>query len=332
MKKLLLGAVACFAWVPLALADAEFIWGVTGAQGAASSLYAINPDTGELLGRVGSTDTVNLTGIEVKNGVLYAVQGQLSPAGASNKHLYRIDKKTGKAAEIATLASKYAISDLALRPTDGVMYGFGVSTLTKKLLTIDLTTGAITEIGAKNDIPNVSLTFGLDGTLYLVRTNGLFTMNPATGAVITGPFALSGANTQIDNFMATRSNGTIYCGLRTNGGTELYTLNPATQVLTRVGTVAGVALSGIAFDRTPRPVLKLKGKKTITTTKTTVKLKGTATSLVPLRISTKGASTVAKSGKWTLKVKARKPRNVFRLTCDDGLGQRASAKAIVLRK
>ena len=62
MKKLLLGAVACFAWVPLALADAEFIWGVTGAQGAASSLYAINPDTGELLGRVGSTDTVNLTG------------------------------------------------------------------------------------------------------------------------------------------------------------------------------------------------------------------------------------------------------------------------------
>lgn len=315
-----------------ALANREFLWGVTGAKGAPSNLYAINPANGKLLGKIGSTGAVNLTGIEVKDGKLYAVQGQLSPSGASNKRLYVLNKSTAKASVIATLDPKYSISDLALRKSDGVMFGFGVNSAVKKLLTIDITTGAITEIGAMNNIGEVSVTFLNDGTLCLVRTNGFFTMNPATGASLTGPFALSGATLTIDNFMDTSAAGTIYCGERSGNDTLLYTLDPNTRVTTLVGTVKGAALSGLAFDLAVPPVFKASGAKNLRTTKSSVKLKGTAKSLVPLTISTKGASAKAKNGKWQLKAKLKPGKNTIKLTCDDGLGQKKKAKVVVIRE
>lgn len=332
MKVFCISIGICLAAGSGALANREFLWGVNGAKGAPSSLYAINPGNGELLGRIGSTDAVNLTGIEVKNGQLYAVQGQLSPTGASNKGLYLLNKSTAKASAIATLDPKYSISDLALRKSDGVMFGFGVNSTVKKLLTIDTTTGAITEIGAANNITNVSLTFLNDGTLCLVRTNGFFTMNPATGASLTGPFALSGATLQIDNFMATSAAGTIYCGLRSGNDTLIYTLNPTTRVTTLVGTVKGVALSGLAFDVATPPVFKVSGARKIQTTKSSVKIKGTAKSLVPLTVSTKGASAKAKSGKWQLKAKLKPGKNTLKFTCEDGLGQKRMAKVVVIRE
>ena len=41
---------------------AEFMWGVTGAGGAPSTLYAINPANGQILGVIGDTGAVCLSG------------------------------------------------------------------------------------------------------------------------------------------------------------------------------------------------------------------------------------------------------------------------------
>jgi hypothetical protein len=236
-------------------ADAvEFIWGVTGAAGAPSSLYAINPANGQVLGLVGSTGTVCLSGLAIQpgTGVLLAAQGQLSPTGASAKRFYRIDKATATATAIGALDPKYAISDLAMR-ADGTLFAFGIGQTVKKLLTINTATGAPTEIGNTNNITDVSLTFGGNGVLYLARTNGLFTVNPATGVMSAMVIALSGATTQIDNMMATSAGGVIYAGLRAGGGTQLYTLNGTTGATSSVGTASGVALCGIASTMPGRP-------------------------------------------------------------------------------
>lgn len=323
--------IVVLAGLTAARADREFIWGVSGVAGAPSNLYAINPLTGESLGKIGSTGAGNLSGLELKNGTLFAVQGQLTPTALSPKHLFQINKATGAATVIATLDQKYAISDLAKRPSDGVLFGFAIADAVKKLITIDSSTGAIVEIGAANMIQNVSLTFGPDGTLYRVRTNGLFTIDPATGGVLTGPFALNGATTSISNFMATSANGTIYCGLRSGTSTLIYTLNPTTKTTTLVGIAKGAALSGMTFDSTSPPKFSASGKKKFSTTKSSVKLKGKAQSLVPLTISTKRASTVAKNGRWSMRVKLKEGKNTFKLLCDDGLGQKKRAKVVVIR-
>lgn len=333
MRTLALLASLSLVTIHPALANKEFIWGVSGAAGAPSSLYAINPVNGKLLGRIGATGAVTLSGLEVKNGRLYAAQGQLSPTGADNKRFYLLNKTTAAASPIGVLDPKYAISDIALRKSDGAMFAFGISGAVKKLMTVDTTTGAVTEIGAANNITNVSLTFLNDGTLCLVRTNGFFTLNPANGANLTGPFALSGATTTIDNFMATNSAGTIYCGQRSGANTALYTLDPTTRVTTLVGTVVGAALSGMTFDSAAPPVFRVTGNRTIRTTRTSAILKGTAKSLVPLTVSAKKTKTQAKSGKWTLRIRKLKTgRNRVSLVCDDGLGQKRTTSVVVIRE
>jgi len=315
-------------------ADVEFLWGVTGAAGAPSSLYAINPGTGAVLGMVGATGKVCLSGLGIQPGskILFAAQGQLSPTGASPKAFFRIDKSTGAAIAVgAPIANTMPISDLAVR-ADGTFFGFGIGGTVKKLVTVNPSTAAVTTIGAMNNITNVSLTFGGNGTLYLVRTNGLFTVNPATGAMSALVAALSGATTQFSNLMATNGAGLVFGGLRTGGGTSLYRLNTTTGVTSLAATVPGVALSGMAFDTAAPPVLNVKGGKK-KTTKTSFKLTGNATSLLPLTVSFKSKKAKVKAGKWTLKVPLKKVgKNKITLLCADGMGQSVTRKVTVVRE
>lgn len=316
-----------------ARADVEFLWGVTGAAGAASSLYAINPANGQVLGMIGATGKVCLSGLAIQPGTktLFASQGQLSPTGASPKAFFQIDKATGVATQVgAALANTMPISDLAIR-SDGTLFGFGIGGTVKKLLTINTSTAAVTTIGNTNNITNVSLTFGNDGTLYLVRTNGLFTVNPATGVMSALVAALSGATTQFDNFMATNAAGAVFGGLRTGGGTTIYRLNTTTGVTTLAATVAGVALDGMAFDTAAPPTFAVNGKKKIKTTKSSLTIKGTATSVLPLTVSAKGKSSIVAAGSWSLKVKLKKGKNKLTLVCADGMGQSVVTTVTVTR-
>jgi hypothetical protein len=323
-------AVFCAAAFPVQAAR-EIIWGVTGVGGAASSLYAINPTNGQILRGPVATGVVNLTGLEVKGGVLLAVQGQLSPTALSPKTLFRIDRKSGKPTAIGTMASKYAISDVALRE-DGTLFAFGVAVAVKKLLTVDTATAAVTEIGAANNITNVSLTFGADGTLYLIRTNGMYTIDPATGAALTGPVALSGATTSFDNFMDTNSAGVIYGGLRTGASTNLYILNPATAATTLIGTVPGAGLSGIAFDFADAPKVTLTGKSKFSTVKAKVTLKGKVDSVLDVVVKVNGKRAKVNNRKWSHTVRLKDGKNVFRIEGTDGLGQKSKTIKVVVKR
>lgn len=317
-----------------ARADVEFLWGVTGAAGAASSLYAINPGNGQVLGMVGATGKVCLSGLAIQPGskTLFASQGQLSPTGASPKAFFRIDKSTGAASAVgAPLANTMPISDLAVR-ADGTIFGFGIGGTVKKLVTINPATAAVTTIGNTNNLTNVSLTFGGNGTLYLVRTNGLFTVNPATGVMSALVAALSGATTQFSNFMATNGAGAVFGGLRAGGGTNLYRLNTTTGVTTLAATIPGVALSGMTFDTAAPPTISVTGKKKIRTTKAKITLKGRAVSVLPLTVTAKGSKAAkVKAGAWKLTAKLKSGRNKLKLLCADGMGQSVVTKVVVTR-
>jgi hypothetical protein len=86
------------------------------------------------------------------------------------------------------------------------------------------------------------------------------------------------------------------------------------------------------FDNAGPPTLAVTGKKKLKTSKSTVTLKGTASSLLPLTVSVpKNKAAKVANGTWTLKVKLKSGKNVLRLTCVDGFGQSATAKVTVKR-
>jgi hypothetical protein len=330
MKIRIAVASIIFAVVGAASANVEFIWGVTGVAGAPSTFYAINPANGQVYGQVGSSGTVCLSGLAIQpgSGTLLALQGQLSPTGTSAKRLFRIDRNSGLATPIASMANTHAISDVAMR-SDGTLFGFAINGAIKKLVTINTATAALAEIGAVNNITNVCLTFGTNGTLYLARTNALFTVNTATG-VMTLVSAITGATTSIDNFMATRSNGQIYVGQRSGGSTVLYAINPTTAVTTVVGTASGVALSGMAFDSAAAPTLA-RGKVKKKVTKASVTIKGAVTG-IGAKVKIKNKFATIANGNWSIKAKLKTGKNRLTIIATDVFGQAVQTKVTVTRE
>ena len=131
------------------------------------------------------------------DGTLYSVQNYSSGAA-----LNILDKDTGALTVIDSLAAQIIGGNypttIAFSP-DGVLFGMD----NRHLISIDKTTGDVTEIGSNlADIygNNLSMTFGDDGTLY-VATRGindyLLTLDPLTGAVLTS-LLLSSTDSSLD--------------------------------------------------------------------------------------------------------------------------------------
>lgn len=312
-----------------ALANKEFIWGVTGAHGSGSALYQIHPTSGKVLGKVGNTGANALAGISIHPAtrMLYAANGAAAPTG-----LFTLDKTTGAATLIGS--SGKVVPSMSF-DGGGVLYAW--DQVGKKLMTLNLSTGAATVLNGDLTPAATGLVFGPDGTLYLKGANNLHTLDKATGLKATGPVTLTPPGGIIlDNLLVFSTTGVLYSGKRTPaasavGTTSLYVVNPVTGTVTFSCTVP-LAITGMTFDVAAPPVFKVSGKKKITTSKSSVKLKGTGKSLVPLNISTKGASAKVKNGKWQIKAKLKPGKNTFKLLCDDGLGQKKTAKVVVIRE
>jgi hypothetical protein len=307
-----------------AWADVEFLWGVTGAR-TASSLYQINPKNGAVLSLVGATGANSLAGLAVQPGTrtLYAANGSASPFG-----LFAINKSTGAASLIG--ASGKVIPAMTFSSA-GVLYAWDQNGA--KLVTLNLSTGAATTIGGNLTPSGTGLAFGPTGTLYLKKAAELYTISPTTGLKLTGPLTLAGG-IAYHNLLVFNSAGTLFTGVRpTNGtNTNLYTVNPVTGATSFVFTIP-LRITGLAFDTAPTPTLTVTGKKKITTTRTTITLKGKATSVLPLKISVKGKTTMAANGAWTLKLKLKRGKNIFTIDGSDALGQSASGgRVTVIRK
>ena len=315
--------VGLFGVVQSGRADVEFLWGITGAR-TASSLYQINSQTGAVLGLVGATGANSLAGLAVQPGTrtLYAANGSDSPFG-----LFTLNKSTGAATLIG--ASGKVIPSMTFS-SSGVLYGWDQNGA--KLVTFNLSTGATTTIGGNLAPSGTGLAFGPTGILYLKKAAELYTISPTTGLKLTGPLTLTGG-IAYHNLLVFNSAGTLFTGVRTaSGATNLYTVNPVTGATSFAFTVP-LKLSGLAFDTAPTPSLAVSGKKKITTTRPTFTLKGTATSLLPLTVSTKGKSTTASNGAWSLKLKLKRGKNIFVISGSDALGQSAAGgRVTVIRK
>jgi hypothetical protein len=244
--------------------------------------------------------------------------------------LLRINKSTAHATIIGTMGQ--AISDAAFR-SNGELYAWGAAS--KKLYTVNSSSGVLTQLGntVLSPIGSVGLTFDMSGALYLVRSNSFVTVNLTNGTIASGPVTITGGN--LSNMLATNSSGVIYGASRNvqSAPTTLYTLNVTTGALAKVATISDLALSGITFDTVPTPSLTVSGKKKIVTKRTSLLLKGAATSTLPFTVSTKGKSTTAANGAWSLKLKLKRGRNVFVISGSDALGQSASGgRVLVVRK
>jgi len=308
-------------------ADVEFLWATDGIATGSSTLYMINPTNGEILRTVGVTGANTISGLAIQpgTGTLYASQGQ-----TGNRSLFKIDKTTGIATAVGTIGQ--AISDTAFR-SDGTLYAWGASS--KKLYTINLASGTPTQLGntTLSTIGGVGLTFGVNGVLYLTRSNSFITVNTSNGTIASGPVTITGGN--VFNMLTTSSTGVIYAAGRNfqSPPTKIYTLNVSTGALTLVSQLSGMALSSIACDTAPTPTLAVTGKKKITTTRPTITLKGTATSTLPLTITVKGKTTSPSGGAWSLKMKLKRGKNIFIVSGSDALGQSASGgRVTVIRK
>ena len=171
---------------------------------------------------------------------------------------YAIDLATG----VATLIGpKPNVNGLAFAP-DGRL--FGVDDVADTLVTIDVTTGAVTPIGtglnlpSGNDVLNTGLTFGADGRLWMSAGtfdgqqsfNEWYQIDTTTGEALgSGQVLLQGKvgdpNERVFALGA-RCDGAIF-GM--DGDNQLYRIDPDAALATPIGSPdAGVTIpSGIDF-------------------------------------------------------------------------------------
>lgn len=135
------------------------------------------------------TDAGYLTGLEAVDGGLYASTFECVAADGcfeGPSRLLRIDPATGASLEIGLIregATDLFIYDLALNPTNGLLYGvssFFGSSCFNCLYTIDLATAEATRVG---EIPLLQglaggLAFAPDGTLYLTTIFPMLGIGP----------------------------------------------------------------------------------------------------------------------------------------------------------
>ncbi|MCB1205733.1 MAG: hypothetical protein KDN18_15830 [Verrucomicrobiae bacterium] len=299
-------------------ADSPFLWGVTGTAGAASKLYAINPNTGKAI-EVGPVGKKNVSGISVHpvSGVLYAMQGQRG----GTTSLLILNKRTGKTTTIGDLGQ--SIADSAFTPA-GTLYAYGA--FSRDLFTVNLTNAMKTTV--KLDVAVIGgcgITFDGTGDLFMTRSNSLANLNPMNGNE-DSVAVISGATTNIDNLLTTRPDGVIFGGKRNNQAapTRLYQINPTTGVTSLVSSVP-LSLSGLSFDMAPKPVFRISGPKTKRTSRTTYRLRGIYKSIAPCTIKAKKAETMETEGSWSLSVSRLKPgTNRIKVVCQDAAGAKVT--------
>ena len=254
--------------------------GSTTANGLTTATFTIRAPATRMLSEIGLTADDGITGLKVRvstttangefsrvnqvpdgfganlifessfffEGELYAIGG--TGSGGVNR-LYRIDIDTGQTTLIdgPNLFDSQIGSATAATEHNGVVYT--VNRTVSRFFSLNVETGVATQIG--NDLPFTGAAFipagmaSLNGNLYLIeQTNGLYTVDPATGAATrvgnANNWGLSGATVSLRSLTA--SEDTLYAG-GFNG--DLYTLDAQTGVATLVRTSNISAINSLAY-------------------------------------------------------------------------------------
>jgi len=229
----------------------------TGTFGVGGTLYTIDATTGAILTTVGSLvdsagNNYGMAGMKYNslNGILYGVTSGVSPTNPS--YLITINPATALVTPIGPNGA--VLTDIAIDPTTGIMYG--VSGFNQKFYTVNLATGAATQIGSTGiGFQNGGgLACTSAGVLYGVNNFSTYTYSKTTGKA-----TFIGLNLLADLIRAADfdSRGTFY-GLEGGGGIDnnhlrfLVTINLTTGLGTLVGAISINDLDGLAFIPAPR--------------------------------------------------------------------------------
>jgi CSLREA domain-containing protein len=151
------------------------LFGADGAGNNASTLFRIDPTTGAAtsigpigFGRVGgfdfhpTTDVLYGAGVRTSDGTLV---------------LITIDTATGAGTEVGPLGITDKVQGVSFR-SDGTLFVFYDR---RRLGTVDLTTGAVTELGSDSSGDGNGIAFSSNDTLFLAQGNDLETLNQTNG-------------------------------------------------------------------------------------------------------------------------------------------------------
>lgn len=152
--------------------------------------------------------------------------------------LYNFDPLAGTSTLRATVPGTQRLFALDVRPSDGKVFA---TDLDSRLLTIDIDTGQLTDIGATGVSQMVGIAFSpIDGTLYGLQHNGLlYRVDPHTAAC-----TFIGLTGGVERGLAFSPAGQLY-GFTDEG--HLYQIDPATAAVTPVGG-RGNACAAMAED------------------------------------------------------------------------------------
>jgi hypothetical protein len=149
------------------------------------------------------------------------------------------------------------LGDLTFGPS-GILYGWSSSRAGSNLYTVDLATGAATQVGSAGlTTAGSGLAFDRSGFLYLTGGDRagtmrlLYTIDPATGLplnveTLTGSPLANGVMPALAEDEAGTLFGVVFQGMQTGGTAYLVTINPATGVIITLGPTAP-GLDAITF-------------------------------------------------------------------------------------
>ncbi len=230
------------------------LYGVSFGTSQNAMLYDVDSLTG-------AASNPRPTGLGHVAGIAWSPTGSLyaltnSTAAQYPNSLMRVDPSTGASQLIGSTGLTAIVEgDLARDPTTGQLYGcYNLTSGKRQLFTMSAETGAATPIpGSLSGDPS-ALAFDLNGTLYGIDTSlgELLTIDKASGAVL-GYTSLNVALGSTAGMAVDPFTGVFYVADGESGGTDtLYTLNPATGVLTAVGPL-GVADGVAGLASVPEP-------------------------------------------------------------------------------
>ena len=234
----------------------ETLYVATGSNGVAGNLYTVDPATAvsTLVGpivNVSGGGGLGITGLafDPLNGALYGITGGAhSPTGNTlASTLVTIDPVTGNATVIGSLGTKLA--DISFS-ANGTLYGFNGGISPFSLTTINLTTGAATQVGPSGytSVIGGGLAFSPTATLYVSAkdingtTGTIDTVDPLTGGVTTGPVLTNRPFGVALNALAFNAAGILYGNITDSGSpatVDLVTIDPATGAIGDIGRLPG---------------------------------------------------------------------------------------------
>lgn len=167
-----------------------------------------------------------------------------SGVGDGTSHLYTIDSYSTSPQAVDIGSSGEILTDLAVNPANDAAFAVGPTflDLDSVLYSINLQTGAATEIGLMGVSGMNALTFATDGTLYAMSsdTSELYSVNVTSGKA-TADFD-TGFTSAGD--LAFDANGALYL----TSPTHLIRMNVTSHQVTDVGPLGVPGLDGLVID------------------------------------------------------------------------------------